>query len=140
MLVKAIAKGLDSLWNLTRMHFALYDDKQQLLASSPTGDKLLSLLKVKRILQAPYNTFRDRQLKLAVIRQDPFIIQGFTGQYHAFIPLHNDGTTMLPWRKYFIHPWPISRDFASAITGGMAPKPPTSLFKCCQNTPGNPFG
>jgi diguanylate cyclase (GGDEF)-like protein len=94
MNVKAIVEGLYSLSGLTRMHFALYDDKQQLLASSPTGDKLLSLLKVKRILQAPYNTFRDRQLKLAVIRQDPFIVQGFTGQYHAFIPLHYEGTTM----------------------------------------------
>ena len=63
-------------------------------ASSPTDDKLLSLLKAKRILQAPYNTFLDRQLKLAIIRQDPFIVQGFTGQYHAFIPLQHEGTTM----------------------------------------------
>ncbi len=94
MNVKAIVEGLYSLSGLTRMHFALYDDKQQLLASSPTGDKLLSLLKAKRILQAPYNTFLDRQLKLAIIRQDPFIVQGFTGQYHAFIPLQHEGTTM----------------------------------------------
>jgi diguanylate cyclase (GGDEF)-like protein len=94
MNVKAIVEGLYSLSGLTRMHFALYDDKQQLLASSRTDDKLLSILKATRILQTPYNTFIDRQLKLAVIRQDPFIVQGFTGQYHAFIPLHYEGTTM----------------------------------------------
>ena len=94
MNVKAIVEGLYSLSGLTRMHFALYDDKQQLLASSRTDDKLLSLLKAKSILQDPYNTFLDRQLKLAVIRVDPFIVQGFTGQYHAFIPLHYEGTTM----------------------------------------------
>ena len=94
MTVKAIAKGLDSLSRLTRMHFALYDDKQQLLASSSTDDKLVSILKAKRILQAAYNTFLDRQLKLSLVRQDPFIIQGFTGQYHAFIPLHYEGTAM----------------------------------------------
>jgi hypothetical protein len=52
MLVKAIAKELDSLSNLTRMHFALYDDKQKLLSSLSTYDKLVSILKDKRILQA----------------------------------------------------------------------------------------
>ncbi len=94
MIVKAIAKGLDSLSGLTRMHFALYGDKQQLLASSSTDDKLVSILKAKRILQAAYNTFLDRQLKLSLVRQNPFIVQGFTGQYHAFIPLQYEGTTM----------------------------------------------
>ena len=94
MIVKAIAKGLDSLSGLTRMHFALYGDQQQLLASSSTDDKLVSILKAKRILQAPYNTFLDKQLKLSLVRQNPFIVQGFTGQYHAFIPLQHEGTTM----------------------------------------------
>src|ERR1700690_2562005 len=101
MNVKTIVEGLYSMSGLTGMHFALYDDNQQLLASSPTNDKLLSLLKAKRILQTPYNTFLDRQLKLAVIRQDPFIVQGFTGQYHAFIPLHYEGTTMTAMAEAF---------------------------------------
>ena len=94
MIVKAIAKGLDSMSGLTRMHFALYDDKQQLQSSSATEDRLVSILKANSKVQAPYNTFLDRQLKLAIVRQDPFIVQGFTGQYHAFIPLHYEGTTM----------------------------------------------
>jgi diguanylate cyclase (GGDEF)-like protein len=94
MIVKAIAKGLDSLSGLTGMHFTLYDDKQQLLTTSTTEDRLVSILKANSKVQVPYNTFLDRQLKLALVRQDPFIVQGFTGQYHAFIPLHYEGTTM----------------------------------------------
>ena len=37
MNVKAIVEGLYSLSGLTRMHFALYDDKQQLLCIFADG-------------------------------------------------------------------------------------------------------
>ncbi|MGO9377941.1 MAG: sensor domain-containing diguanylate cyclase [Dissulfurispiraceae bacterium] len=94
MLVQAIAKGLDSMSGLTRMHFSLYDDEQHLLASSISNDKLLSIVNANSKVQALYKDFLDRQLKLSLLRQNPFIVQGLTGQYHAFIPLNYEGTVL----------------------------------------------
>jgi diguanylate cyclase (GGDEF)-like protein len=95
MLDHSIAKGLESMSCLTRMHFALYDDKQHMVASSSSQDTLLSELKTNSILlQDRYKVFIDRQLKLALIRHEPFSVQGPTGQYHTFIPLHCEGGCM----------------------------------------------
>src|SRR5271169_5892846 len=94
MLVQAIAKGLDSLSGLTRMHFSLYDGEQHLLASSTSNDRLLSIINANSKVLALYNDFLDRQLKLSLLRQNPFIVQGLTGQYHAFIPLNYEGTVL----------------------------------------------
>jgi diguanylate cyclase (GGDEF)-like protein len=90
----AIVKGLESLSGLTGMHFSLYDDKQRLLTSSASCDKLLSIANANSKVNALYKAFINGQLKLSFVRQEPFIVQGPTGQYHAFIPLHCGGKTM----------------------------------------------
>ncbi len=94
MLDRAIVRGLDSLSGLTGMSYSLYDDKQNLLASSSSQDKLLATINSKDKLLAVYKEFLERQLKLSILRQDPFFVQGVTGQYHAFIPLNCAGKVM----------------------------------------------
>lgn len=101
MFDQAIVKGLDSLSGLTGMRFALYDDKQNLIASSSSGDKLLSVINANSKIQALYRDFFDKQLKLSLIRQDHFVVQGLTGQYHAFIPLHSEKATFIAVAEAF---------------------------------------
>jgi len=103
MNVKAIVEGLYSLSGLTRMHFALYDDKQQLVASSPTMTSCCPSLRPNAILQDPYNTFLDRQLKLAVIRVDPLLFKGLPVNTMPSFPLHYEGTTMTAVVEAFVY-------------------------------------
>ena len=94
MLELSMTKWLHSVSALTRMHFAIYDDSRQLIAASSTQDPLLSVLISNAKMQALYQDFIDRQLKLALIRRELFTVQSLSGQHHAFIPLHLDGRSM----------------------------------------------
>ncbi|HMK60646.1 MAG TPA: sensor domain-containing diguanylate cyclase [Dissulfurispiraceae bacterium] len=94
MLENAIAKGLNSLAGLTGLHFHLYDDLQLILAASTPKDKLLSLVNSNPEIHGLYKKFLDTQLKLSIIRQEPFVVKGLTGQYHAFIPLQAEGKNL----------------------------------------------
>jgi hypothetical protein len=62
---RAFAKGVDSLSSLLGLHFALYDNNQNLLLASAKQDSLLSVIKEHNKAREPYKRFIDRQLKRA---------------------------------------------------------------------------
>ncbi|HTZ18460.1 MAG TPA: sensor domain-containing diguanylate cyclase [Dissulfurispiraceae bacterium] len=63
--------------------------------SSSNDDKFFNIIIANGKVEELYREFIDRYLNLAIFRQEPFIVQGFAGQYHAFIPLNNEGLTMI---------------------------------------------
>ncbi|HMK55961.1 MAG TPA: sensor domain-containing diguanylate cyclase [Dissulfurispiraceae bacterium] len=101
MLSNSITKGLASLSGLTGLQFSLYDEKYRLFAASSTGDRLLSLVNANADIHALYKKFFEKQLKLAFVRQEPFFVQGLTGQHHAFIPLHMEGKNLIAVAEAF---------------------------------------
>jgi len=92
---RAFTKGFDSLSSLTGLHFTLYDNNQNILLTSARQDPLLSVIKTHSKAHELYKSFIDRQLKLALVRKEPFSVQSITGQHHTFIPLHYEELTMI---------------------------------------------
>jgi len=92
---RSFAKGFDSLSNLTGLHFTLYDNNQKLLLASARPDPLLSVIKAHSKAYDLYKSFIGRQLKLALVRKEPFSVQSITGQHHTFIPLHYEELTII---------------------------------------------
>ena len=92
---RAFTKGFDSLSSLTGLHFTLYDNNQNILLTSARQDPLLAVITTHSKAYQLYKSFIDRQLKLALVRKEPFSVQSITGQHHTFIPLHYEELTMI---------------------------------------------
>ncbi|MBI4684816.1 MAG: diguanylate cyclase [Nitrospirae bacterium] len=99
--IQSITKAFESLSHLTGLNYFLYDDRRHLLIASTKEDALLSSIKSHKKGQEIYNNFIDRYLNHSLRRKDPLIVQGPTGQYHIFIPLHYKGMSMVVLSESF---------------------------------------
>jgi diguanylate cyclase (GGDEF)-like protein len=78
---------LGSLYGLTGLRFSLYDDRLCPLISPPAEDLLLSVLKCDQRGRELYADFLNENLRRTLQRNQPFLAQGPTKQYHIFIPV-----------------------------------------------------
>ena len=106
--IQSLTRALESLSGLTGLHYSLYDDREDLLIAPAREDALLLSIKTHRRGQDLYNDFADRVLKVALKRREPLVVQGPTGQYHIFIPLHYKEITMVALAEAF---YASSEDF-----------------------------
>lgn len=83
-----LAGVMGSLYGLTGLLFSLYDDRLRRLIPPAAEDPILSLLKSDKRGHECYERFIDTNLRVALKRDQPSLVQGHTKQYHIFIPVN----------------------------------------------------
>ena len=85
--IQFLTKAMKALSSITGLNFSLYDDRENLLIAPSREDPLLASIKTDKKGQELYNGFLSKYLKLTLKNTKSFLIQGFTMQYHVFIPI-----------------------------------------------------
>ncbi len=85
--IQFLTKAMKALSSITGLNFSLYDDRENLLIAPFREDPLLSSIRTDKKGQELYNGFLSKYLKLTLKNTKSFLIQGFTMQYHVFIPI-----------------------------------------------------
>ncbi len=93
--IQLLTKALKSLSSLTGLDFSLYDDRENLMVPASSEDPLLSYIKMSKKGQELYNAFQSKYLKLTLKNTKSFLIQGFTMQYHVFMPIRYKDITLV---------------------------------------------
>ena len=93
--IQFLTKALKSLSSLTGLDFSIYDDRENLLVPASSEDPLLSSIKMSKKGQELYNAFQSKYLKLTLKNTRSFLIQGFTMQYHVFMPIRYKDITLV---------------------------------------------
>ncbi len=107
--IQFLTKALRSLSSLTGLDFSLYDDRENLLVPASSEDPLLSSIKMSKKGQELYNAFQSKYLKLTLKNTKSFLIQGFTMQYHVFMPIRYKDITLVALCEGF---YMLEEDFA----------------------------
>lgn len=93
--IQFLTKTLRSLSAITGLNFSLYDDRGNLLIAPPSEDLLLSRARISKKGHELYNNFLSKYLQLTSKNAQSLLMQGFTGQYHVFMPIRYKEVTLV---------------------------------------------
>ena len=85
--IQFLTKAMKALSGITGLDFSLYDDRENLLIAPSREDALLAAIKTDKKGQELYDGFLSKYLKMTLKNSKSFLVQGFTMQYHVFIPV-----------------------------------------------------
>ena len=112
--IQFLTRAMKALSGITGLNFSIFDDRENLLIAPSREDALLAAIKTDKKGQELYDGFLSKYLKMTLKNTKSFLVQGFTMQYHVFIPIrYKDILLVALCEGFYMSPG----DFAKFYTG-----------------------